>query len=103
MTLTDLCRCEHPEAAHDAGTCWTHPYATSHPAEPCECTGYDPPVLRSCLVDGCGRQFDLAAWMDSRYTAPPELSGAGWVRLGRSIRYLCPDHADWTPETGEQQ
>ncbi len=99
-TLTDLCRCGHGEAAHDAGTCWTHPYATSHPAEPCPCTGYDPPVLRTCTADGCERRFDLTAWwMSSRYTAPLELSGQGWVRLGRSTRYLCPDHRD---QTGEQ-
>lgn len=40
---TPMCRCGHPETAHDAGQCWTYPdaTATNHPDPVCSCDWYE--------------------------------------------------------------
>ncbi|MFJ6141381.1 hypothetical protein [Kitasatospora sp. NPDC092286] len=56
------------------------------------------PVLRTCLVPGCLRQFDATATMaGSRMRA--EWSGEGWCTLGMGSIFptgghICPDHKD---------
>lgn len=52
------------------------------------------PVLRHCLMPGCLREFDAAAWMEGRPTRDT-WSGDGWqqVRPTVSTGYTCPTHA----------
>lgn len=59
------------------------------------------PVLRHCLMPGCLREFDVAAWMDSRRPlARPSRSGEGWrqMRPTMATGYICPDHAPLVDE-----
>lgn len=56
------------------------------------------PVLRTCLVPGCLRQFDAMATMAGS-PMRPEWSGQGWCTLGAGSIFpagghICPDHKD---------
>lgn len=56
------------------------------------------PVLRTCLVPGCLRQFDAMATMAGS-PMRPEWSGEGWCTLGAGSIFpagghICPDHRD---------
>ncbi|MGW2986438.1 hypothetical protein [Streptomyces goshikiensis] len=56
------------------------------------------PVLRTCLVPGCLRQFDAMATMAGS-PMRPEWSGEGWCTLGAGSIFpagghICPDHKD---------
>jgi hypothetical protein len=56
------------------------------------------PVLHTCLVPGCLRQFDAMATMAGS-SMRPEWSGEGWCTLGAGSIFptgghICPDHKD---------
>lgn len=55
------------------------------------------PVLRTCLVPGCLRQYDAVATMTGETPLRPEWSGQGWATLGSGSIFpagghICSDH-----------
>jgi hypothetical protein len=52
------------------------------------------PVLRTCLVPGCLRQYDAMSCMAGKTPPRPEWSGEGWRKVTRGVANgdLCPDH-----------
>lgn len=55
------------------------------------------PVLRTCLVPGCLRQYDALSTMAGDPAPRPSLSGKGWATLGSGTIFpagghICPDH-----------
>lgn len=55
--------------------------------------------LRTCLVPGCMRQYDVLSCMKGEDPPRPEWSGQGWRTLGAGTIFpagghICPDHVD---------
>lgn len=60
---------------------------------------FNQPALRTCLVPGCLRQFDVISCMAGDPPPRPSWSGEGWssVGVGTIIAgggHVCPDHKD---------
>lgn len=55
------------------------------------------PVLRSCVVPGCLRQYDAVAALAGDPPKRPEFSPTGWSTFGTgsmfpAVGHICPDH-----------
>lgn len=58
-------------------------------------------ALRTCLVPGCTRQFDLIASMSGAEPERKIWSSAGWMQHRALSSHACPDHAQALWASGE--
>lgn len=50
-------------------------------------------TLRTCVIPGCMRQFDLMATWTGQEPDRESRSGKGWLQCRGADGYACPDHA----------
>lgn len=106
VSAEPVCRCGHPQSAHDAGECWTAAENHAHPEQRCGCSWYEqadaevqklrrPSVATLRPVSGAPtKRYEYVE--DGEFGEPvPTNPSAGWdLSFGCNLTFSADDNGD---------